>query len=203
MIASLRGQLIARSIDEVVIECAGVGYGASVSLRTLEHLPGIGEDAFMLVHTVVREDAFTLYGFHDAAEREMFRRLVSVSGVGPKIGLAALSQYTAEELQRHFIHGDERALTKVPGVGKKTAQRMLLELGDKMARVLPSTDGQGSIIDPPANILQDLELALSGLGYKPRDTQTVIRALQDDNDMVTDLHGLLKKALKMLQSPRG
>lgn len=199
MIASLRGLLIARSIDEVVIECAGVGYAALVSIRTIERLPGVGEDAFLLVHTVVREDSFTLYGFHDAAEREMFRRLTSVSGIGAKIGLAALSQYSADELQSFFVTNDERALTRIPGVGKKTAQRMLLELGDKMARVLPSTDGQGSIIDPPANVVSDLELALTGLGYTPRDVQSVLRAIQDDGSMVTDLQGLLRKALKMLQ----
>lgn len=199
MIASLRGTLIARSIDEVVVECAGVGYAAAVSLRTLERLPAVGEDAFMLVHTVVREDAFTLYGFLDAADREMFRRLTSVSGVGPKIGLAALSQYNTEDLQRAFIDADERALTRIPGVGKKTAQRMLLELSDTMRRVLPATSSQGSIIDAPANVLHDLELALTGLGYTPRDVQSALRAIQDEGAMVTDLGGLLKKALKMLQ----
>jgi len=199
MIASLRGQLIARSIEEVVIECSGVGYAALFSLRTLEHLPDVGQDAFLLVHTIVREESFSLYGFHDAAEREMFRRMTSVSGVGPKIGIAALSIYSADELQTIFVQQDERSLTRISGVGKKTAQRMLLELGDKMGRVLPATDGQGSIIDAPANVIADLELALTGLGYTARDVQTVLRAIQDDGSMVTDLQGLLRKALKMLQ----
>lgn len=200
MIASLRGTLIARAMDEVVIECGGVGYAASVSMRTLEALPGAGEDAFLLVHTVVRDDSFSLYGFSNAAEREMFRRLTSVSGVGAKIALAALGVYSASELQSYFITGDERALMRISGVGKKTAQRMLLELGERMTRVLPDTGPQGSIIDPPANMLSDLELALTNLGFAPKDVQNTIRTITQEGAMATDLHGLVRKALQMLRS---
>lgn len=198
MIASLRGEVIDRTIDEVVIECNGVGYATTVSLRTMEQLPSIGEDAFVLTHTVVREDAFMLFGFHDAAEREVFRRFVSVSGVGPKIALAALSIYTAQELQSFFVHEDERALTRITGVGKKTAQRLLLELRESMGRMLPSMGPRGAVVNAPANQLSDLELALSGLGYKAKDIQTVLHVLKDDEPS-TDLQLLLRKALKLLQ----
>lgn len=199
MIASLRGTLVARSMDEVVVECAGVGYAAAVSMRTLEALPGVGDDVFLLVHTVVRDDSFSLYGFANAAEREMFRRLTSVSGVGAKIALAALGVYSAAELQTHFVTGDERALTRISGVGKKTAQRMLLELGERMNRVLPDTGPQGSIIDPPANVISDLELALIGLDFPPKDVQNAIRSITQEGAMVTDLQGLLVKALQILR----
>jgi len=199
MIASLRGEIIDRTIDEVVIECNGVGYALSVSLRTMEQLPSIGDDAFVLTHTVVREDAFLLYGFHNAAEREVFRRLISVSGVGPKIALAALSVYSAEELQSYFMHEDERALTRISGVGKKTAQRLLLELRESMGRMLPSMGPRGVVVNAPANQFSDLELALSGLGYKPKDIQNVLRTLKEDDDPSTDLQLLLRKALKLLQ----
>lgn len=199
MIASLRGEIIDRTIDEVVIECNGVGYALSVSLRTMEQLPTIGDDAFVLAHTVVREDAILLYGFHNAAEREVFRRLISVSGVGPKIALAALSIYSAEELQSFFVHEDERALTRISGVGKKTAQRLLLELRETMGRMLPSMGPRGVVLNAPDNQLSDLELALAGLGYKSKDIQNVLQTLKEDDDPNNDLQLLLRKALKLLQ----
>lgn len=199
MIASLRGELIDRTVDEVVIECNGVGYALAVGLRTMEQLPGIGEDAFVLTHTVVREDAILLYGFHNAAEREVFRRLISVSGVGPKIALAALSIYSAEELQTFFTQEDERALTRISGVGKKTAQRLLLELRESMGRGLPSMGPRGVIMNAPASQYSDLELALSGLGYKSKAIQSVMQVIKDEDDSTTDLQLLIRKALKLLQ----
>ena len=200
MIASLRGKLIARTIDQIVIECGGVGYAAAASLRTMESLGGTDHVAFVLVHTVVKEDAIDLYAFASAAERELFRRLISVSGVGPKSALGALSVYSPSELQTAFTTGDERALTRIPGVGKKTAQRMLLELGEKMSRALPATSAQGSIIDAPANVLSDLELALVGLGYAPRDIQKVVQQIHNEGAMTSELPILIRRALSLLKS---
>lgn len=201
MIASLRGKLVARSVDEIVIECGGVGYGAAASLRTIESLGGgPNEEVFVLVHTVVKEDAIDLYAFASAAEREMFRRLISVSGVGPKSALGALSVYSPADLQFAFTSGDEKALTRIPGVGKKTAQRMLLELGEKMTRKLPETSAQGSIIDAPANVMSDLELALTGLGYAPKDILRVVALIQQEGAMTSDLQVLIRRALSMLKS---
>lgn len=200
MIASLRGKLIARSVDEIVIECAGVGYAAKASLRTMESLTETQESVFVLVHTVVKEDAIDLYAFATAAEREMFRRLTSVSGVGPKIALVALGVYGPADLQGVFTSGDERALTRIPGVGKKTAQRMLLELGEKMTRTLPEMTAQGSIIDAPVNVLSDLELALLGLGYQARDIQKVVAQIHQEGAMTADLQILIRRALGMLKA---
>lgn len=200
MIASLRGTLIARSIDELVIECAGVGYGVIATIRAVESLGAVGEEVFVLVHTIVKEDALDLYGFSSAAEREMFRRLISVSGVGPKSALGALSVFSPNDLQQAFMNGDERALMRIPGVGKKTAQRMLLELGEKMTRVLPQTSPQGSIIDAPANVMSDLELALGGLGYAPREIQRVSAQIHQEGAMTSDLQVLIRRALSLLKS---
>lgn len=199
MISSLRGELIARTLDEVVIECGGVGYGALVSLRTMDQLPTIGDQAFLLIQTIVREDAITLYGFHDAAEREIFVRMTSVSGIGPKIGLAALSMYNAHELQMAIVQEDLAALTRISGVGKKTGQRIILELSGPMKRTLPQTSSTGTIIQSAANHFTDLELALSGLGYKPKDVLIVLDTLKAEEADNADLQQLLRKALKLLQ----
>lgn len=199
MISSLRGELIARTLDEVVIECGGVGYGALVSLRTMDQLPTIGDQAFLLIQTIVREDAITLYGFHDAAEREIFVRMTSVSGIGPKIGLAALSMYNAHELQMAIVQEDLAALTRISGVGKKTGQRIILELSGPMKRTLPQTSSTGTIIQSAANHFTDLELALSGLGYKPKDILIVLDTLKAEDADNADLQQLLRKALKLLQ----
>lgn len=199
MIASLRGTLIARGFDDVTVECAGVGYGLSVSLRTLESLPGTNEECFVLVHTVVKEDAIDLYGFSTASEREMFRRLISVSGIGPRIALAALSANTPGDLQHALVAGDEKRLTKIPGIGRKTAQRMILELGEKMAQMRLG-DEAGAAMPANEGALIDLELALLGLGYTQRDIDRVLKNIDRENAEELGMQRLLKEALTMLRS---
>ena len=133
MIARLTGTLAAKSLDTIILDVGGVGYELFVPLSVMESLANLGDRATLAVHTLVREDAITLYGFATSADRLLFQRLMTVSGVGPKLALQALSVYSGAELQTALVTSDERSLMRISGIGKKTAQRMLLELSEKVA----------------------------------------------------------------------
>lgn len=128
MIAFLKGRLAAKSESAVVIDVGGVGYAVGMSAHSLSSMPAVGEAVQIYTYLLVREDALTLYGFANMAEKALFERLISVSGVGPKVALAALSSYTTEALSNAIIASDTTAVSRIPGIGKKTAQRIILEL---------------------------------------------------------------------------
>lgn len=128
MIAFLKGRLAAKTESSVVIDAGGVGYAVGMSAHSLSSMPAVGEPVQVYTYLLVREDALTLYGFANMAEKALFERLISVSGVGPKVALAALSSYTTEALSNAIIASDTTAVSRIPGIGKKTAQRIILEL---------------------------------------------------------------------------
>ena len=128
MIKSIRGILIEKHADELVVEACGIGYGLGVSYNTSYAMPNLGEECFLYTHLVVREDAMLLYGFAHVEERIIFERLIAVNGIGPKLALAVLSSFSPTDLSSVILNADEKRMSSVPGVGKKTAQRIILEL---------------------------------------------------------------------------
>lgn len=172
MIASVSGEVLHKDLDHVVVEAAGVGYILSVSSNTLDAVPAVGSRATLLATLVVREDAMQLYGFAGSEERAIFTLLTGVSGVGPKVALAVLSGMTVPEVETALVAGDHAAFQKVPGIGKRTAERLVVELKDKVVpsgapTVLRAT-GRG---DDASLLARD---ALVGLGYSPADAEAML-----------------------------
>ncbi len=176
MIYSLHGKLIHKEQGMAVVECGGVGYMCLVTFNTLKALPEIGKEVFVYTHMTVREDAVTLIGFSDKAELDSFKMLTSINGVGAKVALGILSQLLPDELAAAVLSGDAALISKAPGVGKKLAQRIILELNDKISGyTVTSVGGQekplGSIAD--ANVQNAID-ALTVLGYSPAAVLPVI-----------------------------
>jgi holliday junction DNA helicase RuvA len=195
MIAQLRGQLARKSVQEAVVDVGGVGYRVIIPLSTFYKLGPEGETLTLLVHTHVREDALALFGFLTADEQVLFERLISVSGVGPKLAINILSGIDAGDLHEALRASDVPRLTRVPGVGKKTAERLVLELKDK----LPALGGPApaSPQAPPSSAKEDLLSALANLGYsRPEAEKGVDRALRDDAS--APFEDLLRRTLRIL-----
>lgn len=166
MIGRLAGTLIEKTPPQVLVDVGGVGYEVDVPMSTFYNLPGLGEKTVLLTHHVVREDGHFLFGFLTAEERATFRQLVKISGVGPKMALAVLSGLSVSELAAAVSRQETGRLTKIPGVGKKTAERLLLELKDKLAPV-GATPGAAGALAPDAS--HDILNALLALGYNERE----------------------------------
>ncbi len=194
MIGSLRGILLDRSVSgEVTVEVGGVGYRAVVAPRTLSELGELGSPVFLYTHLHVREDAMVLYGFASADERRCFEALIGAHGVGPALALAILSVHTPSALRRALLDDDVAALTLVPGVGKKTAARLLLDLKARLE--VPDLE---LVAARGGSVRADLGAALAGLGYQPEEVRDVLRELPADGDVDT----LLRDALKLLATAR-
>ena len=163
MIGRLTGILSEKNPPQVLVDCNGVGYEVDVPMSTFYNLPATGERVSLLTHFVVREDAQILYGFGSASERETFRQLIKISGVGPRTALGVLSGMSVEELARAVSMQEAGRLTKVPGIGKKTAERLMLELKGKLGTDL--TGGTSAVPDQQSDILQ----ALLALGYSDKE----------------------------------
>jgi Holliday junction DNA helicase RuvA len=174
MIGRITGTLIEKHPPQIVVDVAGVGYELDVPMSTLYHLPAIGERVALHTHMVVREDAQLLYGFGSEAERASFRQLIKITGVGPKMALAVLSGLSATDLAQAVVMQDVTLLTKIPGVGKKTAERLLLELKGKIADALP---GGGVAPQQVASVNSDVLNALLALGYNEREASTAVRQI--------------------------
>ena len=199
MIGSLRGRLAARSErGEAIVEVGGVGYRVSVSPPTLAALGEVGGEVVVHTHLHVREDALTLYGFAGHDERDCFEALLGAHGVGPSLALAIVSVHPPSQLRRVLVEGDLDALTLVPGVGRKTAARLLIELKERLdvpelAMAVPDGNGNGS-----STPLAELRVALSGLGYEAEEVRRVSRHLPAEADLET----LLRSALRLLAASR-
>jgi Holliday junction DNA helicase RuvA len=174
VIAQLQGSLVDKGLDTVVVDVGGVGFLVAVSLTTLQALPPVGQAARLYTYLLVREDALNLYGFATLDERQVFERCLSVSGVGPKLALAALSGLGPQELADAIVRGEVARLQRIPGIGKKTAERLVMELRDKFHR--PSStaaagrgESRGSGAGSGAAVFGDVTGALCNLGYKPAD----------------------------------
>lgn len=174
MIGRLTGLLADKSAPpQIVLDVVGVGYEVDVPMSTFFNLPASGERVTLLTHFVVREDAQILFGFLTASERETFRLLVKISGVGPRTALSILSGLSVTELAQAVTAQETARLVKVPGIGKKTAERLLLELKGKVGADLPMVGGQAPVSDGQADILQ----ALVALGYSEREAQAAVKPL--------------------------
>lgn len=161
MIAHLRGRLMAKHPNQAVVETAGVGYDVTISVPTFSDLPGVGAEVALHVHTHVREDVIALYGFLRPAEKQLFEKLISVSGIGPKLAITILSGMPTEEMVRAIRGNDLGRLTRVPGIGKKTAERLVLELRDKLEDF-----GAAPTVAAVTPIEEDVLSALTNLGYQ-------------------------------------
>jgi Holliday junction DNA helicase RuvA len=173
MIGKLSGRLLDKSPPQVLVDCGGVGYEVDVPMSTFYGLPGLGEPVALLTHFVVREDAQILYGFATAPEREAFRQLIKVSGVGPRTALAVLSGMSVADLAQAVTAQEVGRLVKVPGIGKKTAERLLLELKGKVGADLGPVAGGALHSDAQADIQQ----ALLALGYNDKEAAAALKAL--------------------------
>jgi len=200
MIASLRGTLLSTTPLRAVVEVAGVGYEVNVPITTAEKLPSAGQPAFLHTHVVYREDSQAIYGFASAAERDFFRLLIEkVSGVGPKAALALMSHLSLPSLQGAIAGGDADLLTKCPGVGRKTAERIILDLKDKLgvvSQIIPA--GPAAFGTPGASepsVLADAVAALVALGYRPPDADKSVRKAQAALGANTTTEALIRKAL--------
>jgi Holliday junction DNA helicase RuvA len=188
MIGRLQGIILEKQPPSVLIDVQGVGYELEASMSTFYHLPECGESIILHTHLVVREDAQLLYGFHSLSERLMFRNLIKISGVGPKLALTILSGMSAEDFSRCILEADSKALTRLPGVGKKTAERLVIELKDRLQKddsiKLP---GKLATIERAANPVNDAVSALISLGYKAQQASLMIRDLDVDGKSTEDI----------------
>ena len=203
MIGWISGTLKSKQPPELMIDVNGVGYEIAASMQTFYQLPEVGEAVEIFTHFVVREDAQLLYGFHTTLERQVFRLLIKVSGVGPKLALAILSGIDVKSFIACVQTNDIATLVRVPGVGKKTAERLLIEMQDKLSVITSQVD-----IDPLASmvnatpdvqsskqIFEDAESALMALGYKSSDATKSVRAVIKDGDSREDV---IRKALQQM-----
>ena len=189
MIASVRGPVVTRLPGEVVVEAAGIGYRLAVSSETLSAVPRVGEQATLLAHLVMRDDAMHLYGFATQAERELFLMLIGVQGVGPKVALAVLSGGTPRELLNAIGSGDTARFQAVPGIGKRTAERIIVELREKVAgKVSDEIVVRHTPTDDPRALARE---GLLGLGFTPQEADGMLDTVAGDTP-----EDLISEALK-------
>lgn len=199
MIAFVRGEIADLSDDNVVLDVGGIGYNIKISSRTAQELPQAGREVKLYTYTCVREDAFCLYGFLSNDELEIFKKLITVNGIGPKGGLAVLSVMSADDLRFAIISGDTKAIAKAPGIGAKTAGRVILDLKDKISiedtmiqREMNEYDTKDVEISQHAN--SEAIEALVALGYSPSDAVKAVKKADAPSD--ADTETVLKLALK-------
>ncbi|MBN1203809.1 MAG: Holliday junction branch migration protein RuvA [Myxococcaceae bacterium] len=201
MIAALRGTLTEKNLEDAVIDVAGVGYRVAFSMLTLGKLPAEGQPVQVRVRTVVREDAFELFGFLTRAEEEMFLLLTSVSHVGPRLALTVLSGMEVSELAVALGKGEVARLTKIHGIGKKTAERLVLELKDKVKELHLEAVARGATAPPPAaGPMADLVSALLNLGYKAPQAEKAAELVGERLGPEAAFQTLFREALKVLRS---
>lgn len=195
MIGRLSGILIEKQPPQIVLDVHGVGYELDVPMNTFYDLPALGATATLFVHYVVREDAHLLYGFATRNERDTFRSLIKISGIGPKIALAILSGMNADELALAIAGEDTARLAKVPGIGKKTAERLVLELRGKLGSLSASVSSAGKILPTIASSpRQDILHALLALGYNEREAAAALKIVPEE----TGVNDGIRLALKAL-----
>ena len=178
MIGFLRGVVVFKQAPSLVLDVHGVGYEIDAPMSTFFKLPALGEEVMLHTHMVVREDAHALFGFLSEAERSLFRSLIRVSGIGAKLALGILSGISAEEFQRCVQMSDTASLVRLPGIGKKTAERLIIEMRDRLPSLDTSSSvAQGGPLRIEASPEQEAVSALTALGFKPQEAQSMVRAL--------------------------
>ena len=198
MIGRLHGVIIEKEAPDLLLDVQGVGYELLVSLNTFFAVPNIGESITLHTHFVVREDAQQLYGFAELGERTLFRHLIKVNGVGPKMALAILSGMSASEFALSVQNNDVATLVKLPGVGKKTAERLVIEMRDRLSDIDAGvSQGNMTTVAQPG-IAEEAESALIALGYKPQDAAKMVSRAESSE--ITSAEQLIRAALKSMVS---
>ena len=198
MIGRLHGVIIEKQAPDLLLDVQGVGYELLVSLNTFFAVPNIGESITLHTHFVVREDAQQLYGFAELGERTLFRHLIKVNGVGPKMALAILSGMSASEFALSVQNNDVATLVKLPGVGKKTAERLVIEMRDRLSDIDAGvSQGNMTTVAQPG-IAEEAESALIALGYKPQDAAKMVSRAESSE--ITSAEQLIRAALKSMVS---
>lgn len=195
MIALLHGKLAAANLNRIIIDVNGVGYEVTVSLNTLAHLKA-DENVRLLVYTAVRENAIELYGFSSNEEKSLFEMLIGVGGIGPKLSITILSATTPDEFIDAVTTNNVARLTAIPGIGKKSSERIILELKEKIAKLKRIAGTSG--LPVAGDIASDLTAALISLGFKEKHAESTARKVIKHNDQQKDLPGLIKAALREL-----
>ena len=192
MIAHLRGRLLAKHPNKAVVETGGVGYDVTISVPTFSDLPGVGSEVALHIHTHVREDLIALYGFLRPAEKQLFEKLITVSGIGPKLAITILSGMAADAMVAAIRGNDIARLTRIPGIGKKTAERMVLELRDKLAAFAETPEAA-----PAGGMDEDVISALVNLGYQRPSAERALAASKKDGKS-DGFESLFRQALGQL-----
>ena len=196
MIAQISGKLAQKQPGEVVIDVGGVGYLVFIPLNVFYRLPDLGAPMSLQIHTHVREDALQLFGFHDLAEKQVFLLLMGVSGIGPKLALNILSGIPAEGLAKALRNGDQVRLVSIPGVGKKLAERMIVELKDKFATFTPAIIDSTAKSQASSQKMQDAVSALINLGYKKPEIEKTVRDVLKNEAL--SLEDVLRETLQQM-----
>lgn len=197
MIGSLRGRLSHKQPPQILVECGGVGYEVETPMSTFLELPGAGADVELFTHLQVRDDAHVLYGFSTRAERTLFRALLRVSGVGAKMALSILSAMGVADFARCVRHEDAAMLTRIPGVGRKTADRLIIEMRDRLEAAPATLPGQTAKAATDGDARGEAFDALVALGYKPAEVKRLLGGLDTGGQTAEDL---IRKALKQAVS---
>jgi holliday junction DNA helicase RuvA len=192
MIGRLTGKLIEKQPPQIIVDVQGLGYELDVPMSTFYNLPGLGESITLFTHLVVREDAHLLYGFGSDNERRAFRQLLKISGVGPKLALSVLSGLSVADLAQTVAMQETGRLTKIPGVGKKTAERLVLELRDKLDHL----SSVSNIAGTPKASTGDVLNALLALGYNDREAQWALKQIPNDLSVSESIRAALKQLSK-------
>lgn len=198
MIGQIRGKIIEKQLPQLLVEVNGIGYEIDAPMSTFYRLPDVGQDTLLHTHLVVREDAQQLFGFYTREEKSLFRTLLKVNGVGPRLALTILSSIEPNEFVRCIIHNDTDSLTRVQGIGKKTAERLIIEMRDKLSDWQAAAPSEMSLHKTVSNsgrnqVVQDAIAALVALGYKPQEAS---RAIAKIDDGAISSEALIRSALK-------
>jgi len=198
MIAHLRGRLLSKTPNEAIIECAGVGYEVTISVATFTSLPAEGAEAALHIHTHVREDQISLFGFSETQEKRLFEKLLTISGIGPKLAITVLSGIAADRLVTAIRSSDHASLTRIPGIGKKTAERVVLELKDKLDDMAVPISASGGPHHGPVG--DDALSALVNLGYpRPIAQKAIETAIAKDAAAAHDFETLFRAAMASIR----
>jgi Holliday junction DNA helicase RuvA len=195
MISRLTGILAGKRAPQILIDCNGVGYEADVSMTTFYQLPEVGEQVSVWTHLVIKDDAHSLIGFSGEPERQLFRQLIRINGVGPKLALAILSGIDGQQFALCVANADVAMLTRLPGVGKKTAERLIIEMRDKVDVVASTDPLQQSAASSSSAVSEAIE-ALQALGYRPSEAEKMINRARQQGDAAGSASQLIKSALQ-------
>ena len=187
MISRLAGTLIFKQPPLMVIDVGGVGYEVEAPLSVFQDLPETGHDVIILTHLSIKDDSHTLYGFSSEAERTLFRQLLKISGIGAKLALTILSGASGDELARYVAENDSASLIRLPGIGKKTAERIIIELRDKLDAIPVGGIAAGGGPAVPGDAVSEAVTALNALGYKPQESSRMVRSVAEPDMSVEDI----------------